>query len=62
MKANDVFAILKSRISKANDYSVLSNKPSINGVEISGDMTLENIGIHEITGTEMKEIIAETEK
>ena len=29
----------------ANDYEVLKNKPSLGGVELDGDISLEDIGI-----------------
>lgn len=42
------------------DYTTLDNKPSINGVELTPDMELEDIGIHEMTPTEVAELFLET--
>lgn len=33
----------------ANDYNDLTNHPSINGNEVTGDMSLEDIGLVEMT-------------
>lgn len=33
----------------ANDYNDLSNKPQINGVELSGNSTLADLGIQPVT-------------
>lgn len=43
--------------SQEYDYEKLKNKPSINGVELIGDKTLEEIGIGEISNSEIEEII-----
>lgn len=43
--------------SREYDYEKLKNKPSINGVELIGDKTLEEIGIGEISNSEIEEII-----
>lgn len=40
-----------------NDYSELINKPKINTVELNGEKTLEEIGIEELSNTDMEEII-----
>lgn len=42
------------------DYNNLENKPSINGVELTQDMTLEDIGINEMTPEMISEIFLET--
>lgn len=42
------------------DYNNLENKPSINGVELTQDMTLEDIGINEMTPEMVSEIFLET--
>ena len=47
-------------VPRMNDYNDLTNKPSINGNELSSDMQLEDIGIAEITPEMVKEIFLET--
>lgn len=38
------------------DYELLNNKPKINGVELVKNKSLENLGINEITNTELNEM------
>ena len=51
LKAQDVYGILNSRIDEGSgdpgtgDYNSLTNKPKINGVELSGEKSLEDLGI-----------------
>ena len=42
------------------NYNDLSNKPSINGVELTSDMDLQDIGILEMTSEMVDEIFLET--
>jgi hypothetical protein len=42
------------------DYNDLDNKPSINGVELTSDMELADIGILEMTPEMVNEIFLET--
>ena len=42
------------------DYTTLENKPTINGVELTHGMELEDIGIHEMTPDEVAELFLET--
>lgn len=42
------------------DYNDLDNKPSINGVELTQDMKLEDIGIQELTPEMVAEMYKET--
>lgn len=42
------------------DYEALENKPSINGVELTSGMGLDDIGILEMTPDMVTEIILET--
>lgn len=42
------------------DYDELENKPTINNVTLEGDMTLEDIGILELTPDMVSEIFLET--
>jgi len=42
--------------SKTDDYNKLKNKPTINGVEIVGDLTSQELGINEITAEERQKI------
>lgn len=44
-------------VEPARDYEKLAKKPSINGVTLIGDKTLEEIGIAEISNLEIEEII-----
>lgn len=41
----------------SDDYEKLKNKPSVNGVTLIGDRTLEEIGLEEISNLEIEEII-----
>lgn len=45
------------QVSGTFDYNDLINKPSINGVELKGPLSLLDLGIGEITNTEIEEII-----
>ena len=40
-----------------NDYDLLKNKPKINSIELSGDMTLEDFGLKKISNKEIEEIL-----
>jgi hypothetical protein len=42
------------------DYETLDNLPTINGVEVKGDLTLEDIGIVELTPEMVSELYLET--
>lgn len=42
------------------DYNDLENKPTINGVEIEGDLEISDIGIKEMTPDMVSEIVLET--
>ena len=42
------------------DFNNVENKPTFNGVEISGDLTLEDIGIIELSPDMVSELILET--
>jgi hypothetical protein len=39
------------------DYFYVTNKPSINGVELTGNQTLEDFGFRAVTDDEIEEII-----
>ncbi len=41
------------------EYNDLENKPTINGTTIEGDLTLEDIGISELTPDMVSEIFLE---
>lgn len=43
-----------------NDYEKLRNKPTLNGIELSGDLTMEQF-ITELTGDDIDALIAEAE-
>ena len=40
-----------------NDYNDLMNKPSIEGVELVGDKTLEELGVEALTPQEIDELL-----
>lgn len=42
------------------NYNQLDNLPTINGVEVKGNLTLNDIGILEMTPSEVNEIFLET--
>jgi hypothetical protein len=42
------------------DYNQFDNLPTINGTEVKGDLTLEDIGILEMTPEEVSEVFIET--
>jgi hypothetical protein len=44
----------------ATNYNDLENKPTINGVELTSDMELSDIGILEMTPAMVSEIFLET--
>ena len=41
----------------SNDYRDLSNKPSINGHTLIGDSNFEDIGLHFMTNTEIRDLL-----
>ena len=65
MRADDVYAILNKRIKEGGgggtggttNYNSLTNKPSINGVTLTGALTLQQLGIAEISNSEIEQII-----
>ena len=65
MRADDVYAILNKKIKDGGgggaggttNYNALTNKPSINGVTITGALTLQQLGIAEISNSEIEQII-----
>lgn len=65
MRADDVYAILNKRMKEGGgggtggttNYNSLTNKPSINGVTLTGALTLQQLGIAEISNSEIEQII-----
>lgn len=60
MNADDVYAALNRKIKNLQasgggitDYSDLNGKPSINGVQLVGDLSLEDIGVTPVTSEEI---------
>ena len=53
---------MESDFGGTTDYNKLKNKPSINGVTLEGNKTLEELGIINYDDTEIKENITEIEK
>lgn len=47
---------------KTTDYNELNNKPSINGVELSGDKSLEEIGVTSEIGSAVENALSEAEE
>lgn len=39
------------------NYNNLSNKPKVNGVELKGDTSFEDLGLHAVTQEEYEEMI-----
>lgn len=39
------------------DYLEITNKPQINGIELSGDKSLEELGMESLTNLELEEIL-----
>lgn len=64
MTGDEAYAIL-SRIIRnlqitgggVTDYRDLTNKPYVNGVELTGRLSLEDLGIEEISNTQIDQII-----
>lgn len=46
--------LVESTNNLINDYNELINRPSIEKKMLEGDMTLEDIGVNEITNTELE--------
>lgn len=42
----------------SGDYDLLSNKPSINGTELKGNKTIEDLGEHTLTNSELDSIVS----
>lgn len=40
-----------------NDYSKMANKPTFNGVELTGDITLSDLGFSEMTNAELRQSV-----
>ena len=67
MRADDVYAILNKRIKEGGgggtggttNYNSLTNKPSINGITLTGALTLQQLGIAEISNSEIEQIISD---
>lgn len=54
LKISDIVTGLDDNL---KDYSNMINKPYINGVKLEGTKTLEDIGLKEITNTDIEEMI-----
>lgn len=67
MRADDVYAILNKKIKEgggggsggATNYNSLTNKPSINEVTLTGNISFQQLGIAEISNSEIEAIIQE---
>ena len=65
LRIEEVYALLNKRIQESggsggggtSNYNSLSNKPVINGVTLTGNLSLEDLGIEEISNTEIEQII-----
>ena len=40
------------------NYEMVNNKPTINGTEVDGDLTLEDIGVNTMTNEQMADLLA----
>mgnify|MGYP003376952409 CR=1 FL=1 len=49
----------KQYVSVETDYSNLENKPQINSVTLNGNKEFEDLGLREVTGREMVNMIEE---
>ncbi len=45
-----------SSYSVGDDYNILKNKPQIEGVELKDNKTFEELGLLEVSNTELKEM------
>ena len=45
-----------------NNYENLNNKPKVNGVELSGDKSFEELGVSPLSNLEIMEIIKRASK
>lgn len=62
LRTEEIFAILSKRgggggSGGTTNYNHLTNKPIINGVTITGNLTLEQLGIEEMSNTRIDQII-----
>lgn len=59
VETENVNAVLENPvlINNPSDYSYLNNKPSINGVELSGNKSLEDLNVIEMTNFEIENIL-----
>lgn len=66
LRIEEVYALLNKRIQESgggggggtSNYNSLANKPVINGVTLTGNLSLEDLGIEEISNTEIEQIIS----
>ncbi len=45
------------RVGGTSNYDELNNKPTINSIELEGDLTFEDLGLVEITSGELEAIL-----
>ncbi len=58
MEDDDVFDLeLLPDVSYENDYEKIRNKPKINGVELLGDKTFEQLGRKKMTNRAIQDIV-----
>ena len=65
LRIEEVYALLNKRIQEGggsggggtSNYNSLANKPVVNGVTLTGNLSLEDLGIEEISNTEIEQII-----
>lgn len=54
---NDIGFITADDIPKNGDYNLLTNKPQIEGVELQGNKTLQDLSIQALTNSELENLI-----
>ena len=55
--ADEALAKAEQAVLASGDYTPLINKPKINGIELSGDKTSEEIGIKVLTNKELENLL-----
>ena len=48
--------ILGVSVTESRDYNSLRNKPSVNGVTLQGDLSLDDLGIMNLASLEYEEV------
>ena len=54
---NAALNVGSTTVVSVNDYNVLRNKPSIEGVELIGDKSFEELNLQRLTNTELENML-----